>query len=251
LYNPSVPGFSASAIGEVGLLGSGTDSFSSTNHGVRGRHNSSGASGLVGTAAGYDFYAEGSGINYGPFTGAHDALASLDDTFEVGDIVVDVECIVKRGVSNTLFRVEKSNSLAQKGVVGVVARLFGLLANNCPPAVFDQVPSYPSPVLNPDGTATTPPPVPANNDSTPVWNALKSQYNYMAINALGEGQLNVCGEGGDVSVGDLICASSIPGKGMKQSDDIVHSYTVARVREAATFSSPTEVKFVPCIYLCG
>jgi hypothetical protein len=251
LFNPSVPGFHASGIGEVGLLGSGTDNFSTTNHGVRGRHNSSGASGLVGTAAGYDFYAEGTGINYGPFTGAHDALANLDETFEVGDIVVDVECIVKRGVSNTLFRVEKSTSSAQKGVVGVVARLFGLLANSSPPAVFDQVPSYPAAVVNPDGSFTPSPPVPADNDLTPIWNTLKSQYNYMAINALGEGQLNVCGEGGDVSVGDLICASSIPGKGMKQSDDIVHSYTVARAREAVTFSSPTEIKFVPCIYLCG
>jgi hypothetical protein len=251
LFNPTVPGFSASAINEVGLLGSGTDSFSTTNHGVRGRHNASGASGLVGTAAGYDFYAEGTGINYGPFTGAHDALANLDETFEVGDIVVDVECVVKRGVSNTLFRVEKSTSSAQKGVVGVVARLFGLLGSSSSPAVFDQTPSYPAPVLNPDGTVTTLPPVPADNDLTPMWNALKSQYNYMAMNALGEGQLNVCGEGGDIAVGDLLVASSIPGKGMKQSDDIVHSYTVARAREAVTFSSPTEIKFVPCIYLCG
>jgi hypothetical protein len=251
LFNPSVPGFTGTAIDNIGLLGVATSTYSTTNHGVRGRHESTGASGLVGVASGYDFYAEGSGINYGPFTGAHDVLASLDETFEIGDIIVDVECVVKRGVSNTLFRVEKSTSLAQKGVVGVVARLCGLLADNYTPAVFNQVPSYPEAVAESDGSITPSPPIPADNEYTPIWNAVKTQYNYMAINALGEGQLNVCGEGGDVSVGDLICASSIPGKGMKQSDDIVHSYTVARVREAATFSSPTEVKFVPCIYLCG
>jgi hypothetical protein len=38
---------------------------------------------------------------------------------------------------------------------------------------------------------------------------------------------------------------------MKQSDDVIHSYTVAKAREAATFSSPTEVKMIACIYVSG
>jgi hypothetical protein len=76
-------------------------------------------------------------------------------------------------------------------------------------------------------------------------------YNIMAVNALGEGQINVCGEGGDIQAGDLIVTSSIPGKGMKQADDIVRSITVAKARESVTFSSPTEVKQIACIYLSG
>jgi hypothetical protein len=71
------------------------------------------------------------------------------------------------------------------------------------------------------------------------------------VNALGEGLINVCGENGNLVVGDLIVTSSIPGKGMKQSDDIIRSITVARSREAVTFSSPTDVQQVACIYLCG
>jgi hypothetical protein len=63
--------------------------------------------------------------------------------------------------------------------------------------------------------------------------------------------VNVCGESGDLEVGDLIVSSSIPGKGMKQEDDIIRSYTVAKVRENVTFTDPTEVKMVACIYLCG
>jgi hypothetical protein len=43
----------------------------------------------------------------------------------------------------------------------------------------------------------------------------------------------------------------MPGKGMKQDDDIVRNYTVAKSREAVTFSSPEEVKQIACIYLCG
>jgi hypothetical protein len=71
------------------------------------------------------------------------------------------------------------------------------------------------------------------------------------MNSLGEGQVNVCGENGDIEIGDLIVTSSIRGKGMRQSDDIVRNYTVAKSREAVTFSSPTEVKTIACIYLCG
>ena len=46
-------------------------------------------------------------------------------------------------------------------------------------------------------------------------------------------------------------SAGVPGKGMRQSDDIVRSYTVAKAREDVTFSDPTEVKMVACIYLCG
>ena len=38
---------------------------------------------------------------------------------------------------------------------------------------------------------------------------------------------------------------------MKQADDIVRSYTVAKAREDVTFSGPDDIKLVACIYLCG
>jgi hypothetical protein len=71
------------------------------------------------------------------------------------------------------------------------------------------------------------------------------------MNALGEGQINVCGENGNIEKGDLIVTSAIPGKGMRQSDDIVRSYTVAKARESVSFSSTSEVKMIACIYMCG
>ena len=85
----------------------------------------------------------------------------------------------------------------------------------------------------------------------PSYYTYKDDYNYVNLNSVGEGQVNVCGEGGDIELGDLIVTSSIPGKGMKQADDIIRSYTVARARESVTFTSPTEVKQIACIYLCG
>jgi hypothetical protein len=63
--------------------------------------------------------------------------------------------------------------------------------------------------------------------------------------------INVCGEGGDIEIGDLIVTSSIPGKGMKQADDLVRNTTVAKSRQNVTFSGPTEVKQIACIYMCG
>jgi hypothetical protein len=70
------------------------------------------------------------------------------------------------------------------------------------------------------------------------------------MNAVGEGQLNVCGDNGDIAPGDLICTSARTGKGMRQGDALIYNYTVARAREGATFVGG-EVKLIACIYLCG
>jgi hypothetical protein len=88
-------------------------------------------------------------------------------------------------------------------------------------------------------------------DNPTYVDTLAETYNNTVINGVGEGGVNCCGEGGDINIGDLIVTSSTTGKGMKQSDNIVRSTTVARARQAVTFASPTEVKLVACIYLCG
>jgi hypothetical protein len=78
----------------------------------------------------------------------------------------------------------------------------------------------------------------------------KLEYTVL-INALGEGQLNVCGENGNIEAGDLIVTSSMPGKGMRQDDELVRNYTVAKARESVVFDSPGQVKMIACTYLCG
>jgi hypothetical protein len=84
------------------------------------------------------------------------------------------------------------------------------------------------------------------------YEAIKDDYNVIAVNALGEGQMNVVKENGNIAKGDLIVCSSTPGKGMKQTGEAVKSFTVARARCAVTWtSSETDVRLVPCIYLCG
>ena len=228
----------AQGYGQEAIKGQGYNT-GGPNHGVRGANAGYGTSGLVGVANGYDFYADGSGTNYGPFTGTHDALVDPSESIEVGDIVVDKECLARNGISSTLCSITKSTEPNQKGSVGVLCRLYGKLADTYPPAVFNFINAQD------DGFGNI------YNDMTDTYNELKDSYNYAAINAIGEGQINVCGENGNIEIGDLIVSSSIAGKGMRQTDDTIRSYTVAKARENVTFSSPTEVKQVACIYLCG
>jgi hypothetical protein len=78
-----------------------------------------------------------------------------------------------------------------------------------------------------------------------------TDFDVVIVNALGEGQINVCGLGGSIAAGDLIQTSAMPGKGMRQAQSGVQAYSVARAREAAEFLSADEVKQIACIYLCG
>jgi hypothetical protein len=209
------------------------------NHGVRGLNtNGNGAgsntAGLVGAANGYDFYADGAGTNYGPFTGTHDALTDPNDSFTIGDIVVDAQLVRRNGISSAITLIKTSTSANQKAALGVICAEQHPFENNIPAVYmsgFDEETGLPVP--------------------TAEYEIDKQTYNLVAVNALGEGQINVCGEGGDIEAGDLIVTSSLPGKGMKQSDDIVRAVTVAKARESVTFASPTEVKQIACIYLCG
>lgn len=226
----------------LGVIGSATSTGAvSTNHGVRGTSSQAQTSGLIGVQNGYDFYADGTNTpNYGPFTGAHDCLFNSQEQVDLGDIVVDSECILKGGISNVICLVTKSTQPNQKGVVGVISRIRGYLRNEYPPSVFNMTFDT---VIDDYGNETSP--------FNSVYEYCCDNYFYHSINALGEGQINVCGENGNLEIGDLIVASSQPGKGMRQSDDIIRSYTVAKVREPVIFDYPEQVKMVACIYLCG
>jgi hypothetical protein len=78
------------------------------------------------------------------------------------------------------------------------------------------------------------------------------KYLAVEINAVGEGGINVCSGGGDIKIGDYICSSNVPGKGMKQPDDLLHNYTVAKALESVTWAAETQsIKMIACTYHCG
>ena len=240
--NGAMPGYSAvigtSVTAAAGVYGSSTGSG---GHGLRGEAGN--GLGFVGYNGGtYDFYAYGSASNYGPFTGAHDALVPKGAALEPGDIVVDAGVAVRKNVSNTICHVALSSMPSQPGAVGVVCNLPRSIeiVSELPAAMMDRLWT-----TQPDGQRVE------NTIPAPEWYDLRLTHAAITINALGEGQVNVCGLGGALAIGDLITTSPMPGKGQRQSDDVVRASSVAKCREAVTFDFPEQVKTVACIYLCG
>ena len=83
---------------------------------------------------------------------------------------------------------------------------------------------------------------------------------YIVINSLGDGMIWVSNKNGNFKNGDYITTSIYEGIGMKQSDNICHNYTVAKIMIDLDFENiknilikgkSVKVKMVPCIYLCG
>ena len=181
--------------------------------------------GVSGANGGYAGYAAAG--SWSPFTGSHDALIEIGTEIDTGDIVIDYQIVVTK-LSDSLTIVEKSITPNQVGALGVLVSERPLL-HGVPAALMT-----------------------GNVIDDPAYvNTLAEIYNNTVINSVGEGAVNVCGEGGNIQIGDLIVTSSIAGKGMKQADDIVRSCTVARARESVTFATVSEVKLVACIYVCG
>jgi hypothetical protein len=208
-------------------------SASGTGHALRAQNTNAsyGSAGLVGPArADFDFYAEGHGA-YGPFTGSHDGLILKTQSPDPGDILVDGDVLFRKGVSDATSEVHLSSQDNQPAIGIYVAR--HEIADGCYIAAA---------IVAKDEKGN---PIPS-----PEFLALASTHDICGVNAVGEGLINVCGEAGDIAKGDLIVTSSTPGKGMKQGDDIIRSYTVARAREPAVFSG-SETKQIACIYLCG
>jgi len=178
----------------------------------------------------------------GPFTGFHEGMFAIDDPIEIGDIVTDVSVFYRANISNVLFTVARSNTANEPRILGVVSATIPVQTNT-PGILWEPVESYTEGDLGP---VTTMELIPGYD-----LQELQTTYKVVQINAVGEGQINVCGEGGDIQAGDFIVTSSTPGKGMKQSDDIMRSITVAKARESVTFSDPSEVKLIACIYVGG
>ena len=72
----------------------------------------------------------------------------------------------------------------------------------------------------------------------------KTNKNEMRLhmNSVGEGSVWVCNKNGNISNGDYITSCTIPGYGAKQSDDLLHNYTVAKITCNCDFNLTKIVK---------
>ena len=83
------------------------------------------------------------------------------------------------------------------------------------------------------------------------------------VNSIGEGAILVTNSNGNFENGDFITTSMAPGYGMKQDDDLLHNYTVAKITEDMDFTDNSRVNeivmsgvvrkvcLVGCTYHCG
>ena len=73
------------------------------------------------------------------------------------------------------------------------------------------------------------------------------------IASVGNGFILVNNQGGDIEIGDYITtASGSGGYGCKQSDDLLHNYTVAKATDSVTWSEHSgSIKLLACTYHCG
>ena len=85
-----------------------------------------------------------------------------------------------------------------------------------------------------------------------------NEENIDIVNAIGEGQILVTDENGNIEIGDYICTSNRLGHGMKQDSSVMMNYTVAKATEPIDFTNieeDSDLKFksvlVACTYHCG
>jgi hypothetical protein len=202
----------------------GTMGYSTAASGVGVKGESTQNIGVNGIGTSADFYAGGSGTNYAPFTGSHDSLTLKTSDFEPGDIMVSDGVFYKNGLSQTIPTLALSQSPLSKASYGIYA-LHSSFAKMIPAALSN---------LTPDELSD-----------------IEGEYNVAMVNALGEGQINVCSESGDFDIGDFICTSNTAGKGMRYDGQDMR-YVVAKCMEPVVWTDePANIKMVACIYMCG
>lgn len=226
---PAIEGYSESTAGQAisGRHMSVSDVSFTSPAGVTGVGNVGvyGGSSGAGNSCFKTFITNGCG-GYSPFTGSHEAFIHKAEVFTDGDILVDVRILGRYEVSDTLSQVTVSTNAKAKAVIGIVTTFYGARIGS-----LDQYPALRSGIVS---------------------DIDLDDFLCVTINAVGEGQINVCKDGGNIEAGDYICSSNRRGKGMKQDDDLLHNYTVAKAREACVWSdSEDDIRTIACTYHCG
>lgn len=169
------------------------------------------------TGGGFAFYASQGG--YGPFTGSHEGLVKKGFKADVGDLICDGDLIHIADVSNAILESKLSTEKNDPSISGAFVSLR-----------------------------------PVNNNKLPAglrgFSGDLSNYDIITFNSIGEGVINVCGQNGDIKSGDYICSSSLPGKGMKQDENTMKNYTIAKARHSVSFKG-NETKQLAVKYLGG
>jgi hypothetical protein len=94
-------------------------------------------------------------------------------------------------------------------------------------AVWGVLTNHENEQYNTDGTRVL------DNDNTGFYSRLGDKL--VRVNGLGEGAIWVTNIFGNFENGDYICSSEVPGYGRKQTDDLLHNYTVGKITMSCKF----------------
>ena len=107
-----------------------------------------------------------------------------------------------------------------------------------------------------DSTSTT-----REENSGVFVSTIEKEDDRVWVNSVGEGAVLITNINGNLENGDYITTSAIEGLGMKQDDDLLHNYTVAKITQDCNFATGTtdiihngttyKMKLVGCTYHCG
>ena len=200
-----------------GVYGSGGSygvyGYSPNSIGVYGNSiNNIGVYGKSYNASSYDFYAGGSGTDYGPFTGAHEVKLSAGFPQDIQPgMVVSVTGETQMRMAGREISYSSTLPTVQLSDTPNDSRVFGVLIAEAP--------------------------LPDDH-----WyiNESGEDDRFGIVNALGEGRVWVTSVNGDIQAGDYITTSLVAGYGQKQDDDLLHSYTLGKAIEDVDWSEVTE-----------
>jgi hypothetical protein len=181
------------------------------------------------------------------FTGGH--ITFSDDDIDIGDIIY-VESVVHANISQTFQKIKAS-------VLPLDKRVFGISAIKCSAEEGLELVEFWC--KHPETGEFR------EGGFEDFYNEIINhpEYYIYKTNSIGEGQINVCEANGDIDNGDYICSSNVKGKGQKQDDDFLHSYTVAKALESVIWNDEVvgengcfeqdgvKCKMIACTYHCG
>ena len=181
------------------------------------------------------------------FTGVHKGFTTT--TIQIGDIISQTTCTVE-SISSIDRDVTIAINAKDKTVIGVCAGIDFDIEEICATHdtfIIESEESTGEKEENKKIKKTKKP-----KKEKRAKQLIKDSARCISINALGDGAINVCSEGGNIENGDYICSSNTAGKGMKQDDDILHNYTVAKALEDVDWSEEdNNTKMIACTYHCG
>ena len=161
--------------------------------------------------------------NYGLFTGVH--LSKWHETlFQMPDEYIGL-IVVSLGIYDNVHTEEL---LMNQPTIDESLPVICLSSQSCQPACFGVISGQED-----DGTLRYIPTgagsavVPKETTDRRIW-----------VNSLGEGAIWVCDQNGNVKNGDYITTSDVFGYGMRQNDDVLHNYTVAKLTCSFSFDNP-------------